>query len=118
MLEDYSSEKLQVTGDIVKHVHYTEVELEEPSEKGLKDIRVRWLISKKDGAENFAMRLFEIQPGGYSPLHQHNWEHEVFILEGNGVTQDKDNKNRSNKEMYYLFHLWNGINLLILEKRF
>jgi len=92
MLEDYSSEKLQVTGDIVKHVHYTEVELEEPSEKGLKDIRVRWLISKKDGAENFAMRLFEIQPGGYSPLHQHNWEHEVFILEGNGVTQDKDNK--------------------------
>ncbi len=38
------------------------------------------------------MRLFEIQPGGYSPLHKHDWEHEVFILEGNGVIQDKDNK--------------------------
>jgi len=69
----------------VKHVHFTDVDLEEPSEEGIKDMKVRWLISKKDGAENFAMRLFEIQPGGYSPLHQHDWEHEVFILDGSGV---------------------------------
>jgi len=76
----------------VKQVHYTEVDLEEPDEEGIKDLRVRWLISKKDGAENFAMRLFEIQPNGHSPLHQHDWEHEVFILEGNGVTRDKINE--------------------------
>ncbi len=79
-------------GDLVKQVHYTEVDLEEPDEEGIKDLRVRWLISKKDGAENFAMRLFEIQPNGHSPLHQHDWEHEVFILEGNGVTRDKINE--------------------------
>jgi quercetin dioxygenase-like cupin family protein len=72
---------------IVKHVHFTDVNLEEPSEEGIKDMKVRWLISKKDGAENFAMRLFEIQPGGYSPLHQHDWEHEVFILDGSGVVK-------------------------------
>ena len=65
---------------ITKHVHFTEVNLEDPSEKGVKDMKVRWLISKVDGAENFAMRLFEIQPGGHSPYHQHDWEHEVFIL--------------------------------------
>ncbi len=34
------------------------------------------------------MRLFEVGPGGYSPLHTHNWEHEVFILEGEGVVTD------------------------------
>lgn len=73
----------------MKHIHYSEVELEEPKEQGIKDVMVRWLISKKDGAEKFAMRLFEIQPGGYTPLHQHDWEHEVFILKGNGVTMDK-----------------------------
>jgi len=73
----------------VKHVHHTEVELEEPAEPGVKDVKLRWLISKKDGAENFAMRLFEIKSGGHTPLHQHDWEHEVFILEGNGVTRDK-----------------------------
>ena len=77
---------------VLKHVHYTDVELEIPKEEGTKDLKVRWLISKKDGAENFAMRLFEIQPGGYSPLHQHDWEHEVFILEGNGHANDGKNK--------------------------
>ncbi len=76
----------------VKHVHHTEVKLEEPAEQGVKDVKLRWLISKKDGAENFAMRLFEIKPGGYTPLHQHDWEHEVFILEGNGVIKNKINE--------------------------
>jgi len=73
----------------MKHVHYTDVELEEPAEEGIKDLKVRWLISDKDGAENFAMRLFEFAPGGNSPLHQHDWEHEVFILEGKGVARSK-----------------------------
>ena len=74
---------------IVKHVHYTDVELEEPTKEGIKDVGVRWLISKKDGAKNFTMRLFEIKPGGNTPLHQHDWEHEIFVLEGNGVARDK-----------------------------
>ena len=86
----------------MKHVHFTEVDLEEPTEEGIKDIKVRWLISKKDGAENFAMRLFEIQPGGYSPLHQHDWEHEVFVLEGKGATRDKE-KEKSFKEGDIIF---------------
>jgi len=73
----------------MKHVHYSEIKLEEPTEKGLKDMKVRWLITNKDGAKNFAMRLFEVKPGGYSPLHQHDWEHEVFILEGEGIAKDK-----------------------------
>ena len=76
----------------MKHVHYTDVELGEPDEEGIKDLKIRWLISKKDGAENFAMRLFEILPGGHSPLHQHNWEHEVFLLEGEGVRRDKNSE--------------------------
>lgn len=74
----------------MKHVHYTKVELEEPSEEGIKDTKVRWLISKDDGANNFAMRIFEIQPGGHTPLHQHDWEHEVFVLEGNGAARDRE----------------------------
>jgi len=76
----------------MKHVHYTDVELEVPTEDGVKDTKIRWLISKKDGAENFAMRLFEIKPGGNTPLHQHDWEHEIFILEGEGVARDKENE--------------------------
>jgi len=74
----------------LKHIHYSEVKLEEANEEGAKQVGIRWLISKKDGAENFAMRLFEIKPGGYTPLHQHNWEHEVFVLEGEGKVKGKD----------------------------
>jgi quercetin dioxygenase-like cupin family protein len=75
----------------VKHFNYSEIELEDPSEREVKDVKLRWLISKKDGAKNFAMRLFEVKPKGYTPLHQHNWEHEVFILEGKGIVKDKIN---------------------------
>jgi len=52
---------------------------------GAKDTDIRWLISKEDGAENFSMRMFEIKPGGYTPLHVHPHEHEVFIVEGEGI---------------------------------
>lgn len=76
----------------MKHIHYKKVELEDPPEEGTKGLKVRWLISKKDGVKNFAMRLFEIKPSGYTPLHQHDWEHEVFILEGKGKIRDKKNE--------------------------
>ncbi|MBN2592675.1 MAG: cupin domain-containing protein [Sedimentisphaerales bacterium] len=52
---------------------------------GAKDVGIRWLISKEDGAQNFAMRMFELQPGGHTPLHTHPEEHEVFVLEGEGT---------------------------------
>ena len=57
------------------------------AEEGAREVKVRWLITKDDGAENFAMRLFEVEPEGYSPLHSHKWEHEVFILEGKGTVR-------------------------------
>jgi len=57
----------------------------EKAEEGASKLKVRWLISNEMGAENFAMRLFRMESGGYSPDHQHPWEHEVFILEGQGL---------------------------------
>jgi quercetin dioxygenase-like cupin family protein len=57
-------------------------------EGGASKVKVRWLITKDMGANHFAMRLFEVEPGGYSSLHTHPWEHEVFILKGEGVVFD------------------------------
>ncbi|MEM0314409.1 MAG: cupin domain-containing protein [Candidatus Bathyarchaeia archaeon] len=67
----------------MKIISFKEVEAKDVGEGSYK-ARIRWLITKDIGAENFAMRLFEIEPGGYTPLHKHPWEHEVFILEGRG----------------------------------
>ena len=77
----------------MKFAHYTDTEAKEADE-GASKVKVRWVISKEMGAPNFAMRIFEIEPGGYSPLHSHNWEHEIFILEGDGVvvSQDREEK--------------------------
>jgi quercetin dioxygenase-like cupin family protein len=68
--------------------HYQDVEAKD-AEKGASKLSVRWLITKNMGAENFAMRLFEMELGGYSPFHSHPWEHEVFILEGKGLVIDQ-----------------------------
>lgn len=65
-----------------KSFHYSKVKLDNMTEPSVKGVGVRWLITKNDGAPNFAMRLFELKSKGYSPLHSHNWEHEVYILEG------------------------------------
>ncbi|MFQ6065623.1 MAG: cupin domain-containing protein [Candidatus Bathyarchaeia archaeon] len=77
-----------------KAVHLTEIESEDVKEPGFKKIQVRWLITKDDGAENFAMRCFEIAPEGRSAHHTHNWEHEVFILNGQGMVVCGDEKRR------------------------
>jgi quercetin dioxygenase-like cupin family protein len=71
----------------VKIFNYETVKAEN-AEGGAHNVKVRWLITKDLGAPNFAMRLFEVGPDGYSPLHTHPWEHEVFILEGEGAVFD------------------------------
>jgi len=64
--------------------HYQDVEARN-AEEDVSKLRVRWLMMKEIGAENFAMRLFEIEAGGSSPFHSHAWEREVFILECDGL---------------------------------
>jgi len=54
------------------------------TEHDLKGVELRPLITEKEGAKHFAMRLFRLEPGGYTPFHVHGWEHEVFVTEGAG----------------------------------
>ena len=78
----------------MKVFDYKEVTEEVAEMHGAKGVTVRWLIAKKDGAPNFAMRIFEAAPGGHTPLHIHDWEHEVFILEGEGLVADGEKETR------------------------
>jgi len=71
--------------------NYKEIEAQEAGE-GSKGVKIRWVINKDTGAKHFAMRVLEMAAGGYSPLHTHEWEHEVFILKGEGVVLDKEGK--------------------------
>jgi quercetin dioxygenase-like cupin family protein len=49
----------------------------------------REVITARDGAPNFCMRVFEVEPGSSTPDHSHPWEHEVFILSGRGVVRNE-----------------------------
>lgn len=45
----------------------------------------REVITAEDGAQNFTMRIFDIEPGSSTPSHSHPHEHEVFIVSGKGM---------------------------------
>ena len=87
----------------MKVFHYQNVEAKNADE-GASKLKVRWLITEEMGAPNFAMRLFEMEPKGHSPLHSHPWEHEVFILEGEGlvVSQEGEKKFKAGDVVFIL----------------
>ena len=58
--------------------------------EGCKDVEIRLLISDTDGAKNFFMRQFILAPQGHTPRHSHAWEHECYILAGEGKVLTPD----------------------------
>jgi quercetin dioxygenase-like cupin family protein len=64
-----------------------EVSRQKVEENGAQGAQIRWLLTKDDGAPTFAMRELQLETGGFTPLHQHPWEHEVYVLEGTGVVR-------------------------------
>jgi quercetin dioxygenase-like cupin family protein len=49
---------------------------------GVKGVTMRVLVGREDGAPNFSLRHFTVEPGGHTPRHQHNYEHEVVVVGG------------------------------------
>lgn len=64
------------------------------TEEGASKTRIKWLISEKDGAPTFLMRHFTLEAGGCTPFHSHDWEHEVYILEGDGKVRYEEHEER------------------------
>jgi len=60
--------------------------------KELPGVLKREVITARDGAPNFCMRVFEVEPGSSTPDHSHPWEHEVFVLSGSGVVRGKEDE--------------------------
>jgi len=65
--------------------HFQHIEEQEILDSGATGVTIRWLISKETADVNFAMRFFEIEPGGHTPYHTHDNEHEVFVISGKGA---------------------------------
>ncbi len=62
----------------------------------------RILIGPKDGSPTFAMRLFTLKKGASTPYHTHDWEHEVFIVDGTIKVVSKDGEKIVEKGAFVL----------------
>jgi len=69
----------------MKHIHYMNQEPEIVDMDGAKDAVIRHLITEKDGAPNYNLRVLTLEAGGLGPDHTHYWEHEFFIISGRGI---------------------------------
>ena len=65
----------------MKVINYREAK----SIKEVPGVTKRDVITADDGAPNFCMRVFEIEPASSSPSHSHPFEHEVFVISGRGL---------------------------------
>lgn len=52
---------------------------------GVKGVRMAVMCGREDGAPHFALRHFTVDPGGHSPRHSHDYEHEVYVVSGGGT---------------------------------
>jgi quercetin dioxygenase-like cupin family protein len=63
--------------------HFLDVQ-EVTSLKGASGVSKRTLLGKDESAPNFYLRRFRIDAGGNTPRHSHPWEHEIYVLSGEG----------------------------------
>jgi len=63
---------------------------EEIKVDGVKGITKQRLIAPPDGAPTFTMRKFTVQSGGYTFHHTHEFEHEIYVLNGKGIAKSAE----------------------------
>lgn len=68
---------------MIKH-RRTDVPATEVCMEGASDVDMRLLIGREHGAPNFSLRQFTVKPGGHTPRHSHDYEHEVIVISGSG----------------------------------
>jgi quercetin dioxygenase-like cupin family protein len=76
----------------MKHVRSQDVPSDIVREPGAKQATIKRLIDTTDGADRFVLSLFEVTPNGSTPPHYHDWEHEIFIVDGSMTLQLPDEK--------------------------
>ena len=57
---------------------------------GANRVTMRMLLGPLEQCPTFAMRKFTVEPGGFTPHHHHDYEHEVLILSGRGEALTPD----------------------------
>jgi quercetin dioxygenase-like cupin family protein len=70
---------------------------------GYDHVKKQIVIGPGDGSKEIVMRYFNIEPGGASPHHSHDFPHLVKIEAGNGIAIDKAGNEHQVKEGDYVY---------------
>jgi quercetin dioxygenase-like cupin family protein len=54
-------------------------------DEGAVGATIRWVITEADGSDNYALRVIELEPQGNTPHHSHWFEHQNYVVEGEGT---------------------------------
>ena len=73
---------------VIKHSEIKPGKLETD---GLVDVFKASVIGPDEGWKENTLRVFIVKPGGFTPRHQHDWEHVIYIMRGKGVVMMGDN---------------------------
>jgi len=55
-----------------------------PTSTDYAEITENWLIGKAEGAQNFAVRYYQVGVGGFSRKEHHAYDHGILIMHGEG----------------------------------
>lgn len=74
----------------MKIITLSDVPATVPDMPDARGIRKQVPVGNADGTPTMSMRVFTVEPGGYTPHHSHPWEHLNYILQGQGILLDGD----------------------------
>ncbi len=67
---------------LIRNIHTTPMkEIDLP---GVEGATMAIMVGREDQAPHFALRSIEVTPGGNTPRHSHDYEHEVYVVSGKG----------------------------------
>lgn len=66
-------------------VKQQEIKLQEVKMDGVAKTSKANVIGPEQGWKTDTLRVFRINPGGFTPHHQHDWEHVNYIMKGKGT---------------------------------
>jgi quercetin dioxygenase-like cupin family protein len=72
----------------MKTISLNKVEKKKVNMEGAEKAWKQMPLSTADGVPMYSLRVFTVEPGGFTPYHQHPYEHMNYIIEGEGVLVD------------------------------
>jgi quercetin dioxygenase-like cupin family protein len=74
----------------MKVINISEVKKNVVTMQGAQNVLKQIPISKDDGTPNLSLRVFTVEPKGYTPFHNHSYEQLNYIIEGEGFLIDSN----------------------------